>query len=325
MKIAIVKLSALGDIIHAASVLEFIKKYRDDIEIDWIAESNFAAILENNPYISNIKKSEIKSIKTSVKNLPKEIKRVKSFGRYDLVIDLQGLLKSAIVSKILSKNVAGFDKASARESLASLFYTKSFDIPYRLNTIDRYRLLVSKALEIDITKEDILQKKPYLYYKDETNYFDKDGKNVIFVIGATWKSRIYPKELLLDVAKNLDADIYIPYANEDEKRRALWLEKNATNIKMLPKMDLNGLKATISKASLVIGNDTGPTYIAWANNIPSIILFGPTPPIRVYEDSKTFLLKSPSPVDPEKLDKNDYSIREIDPMLIVKKAKELLC
>jgi len=324
MKIAIVKLSALGDIIHSAHILQFIKKKQPSIEIDWIVEEAFAPILEHNPHIDEIKKVNLKSIKNDKLAIFKEIKKIRSFGSYDLVIDLQGLIKSAIVSRLLSKNVVGFDKNSTREGLSALFYKTSFDIPYNLNTIDRYRLLASKALNIEISKDEVLEKKPYMFYSDSKSFYKDDGKNIIFIIGANWDSRIYPKELLLEVANKLDGSIYIPYGSESEKEMAKWLVKHSTNITLLPKMNLESLKQHISKASLLIGNDTGPSYIAWANNIPSIILFGPTPTSRIYESDISKTLKSPSKVDPYKLNRDDFSIKEIDPKEIVALAKELL-
>ncbi len=331
MKIAIVKLSALGDIIHTAFVVQFIKKSIPDIQIDWIVEESFAPILEHNPHIDNILPINLRSLKKSKLNILEQIKLLKSYSkeRYDLIIDFQGLIKSAITAKLLGKNIAGFDKNSTRESLASVFYTKSFDIPYDLNTLDRYRTLASKALDIDITKDEVMSKKPYMYYKESDleiskEYISSTKKSVIFIIGANWRSRIYPKEQLLEVAKNLDANILIPHGNEDEKKRGEWLEKRAKNITLLPKLDLNELKALISSCDLLIGNDTGPSYIAWANNIPSILLFGPTPTSRIYTDKKTITLKSPSKVDPFRLNRDDFSIKEIEITTILDATKRLL-
>jgi len=331
MKVAIIKLSALGDIIHSAFVLQFIKESFPTAQIDWFVEESFAQILEHNSDLHSIKRVNLRSIKSDKRAIISEYKRLKEYSKpgYDLIIDMQGLLKSAITAKILGKEIAGFDKDSIREGIASNLYTRKFAIPYHLNTIDRYKDLINHSLGINITKEMIQEKKPYLKY-DKSNfeiskpYFSQQKPNIIFIIGANWKSRIYPKERLLEVSKNLDANILIPYANKDERARGEWLEKHSTNITLLPKMDLNALKALISKSDLVIGNDTGPTYIAWANNIPSIILFGPTPTSRIYESDICKPLKSPSMIDPYKLNKNDFSIKEISPKEIINSAKDLL-
>ncbi len=328
MNIAIVKLSALGDIIHSAFVVQFIKLHLPNAKIDWIVEEGFAKILKDNPDIDNIKTVNLKSIKKNFFNIFKEIKKIKSYAasKYDIVIDLQGLTKSAITSKLLCKNVAGFDKNSIRESFASLFYTKKIEIAYDENTVDRYKILVSKALNIEITKNDVLEKEPYLFYKhkDKNQFLSKDKNNIIFIIGANWQSRIYPKEKLITIANSLQANILIPFGNESEKKDADFIGKGCSNVKVLPKMNLDKLKALISNCDLLIGNDTGPSYIAWANNIPSITLFGPTPPTRIYKTKINKLLKSPSVVNPYKLDKNDFSISQIKEEKIIKLAKELL-
>ena len=95
-------------------------------------------------------------------------------------------------------------------------------------------------------------------------------------------------------------------------------------ILVLPSLNLNDLKALLSQVDLVIGNDTGPTHIAWGLNTPSITLFGCTPISRVYQTNINKVLKSPSHVNPRKLNKLDDSIKEIQPIDIVEVASALL-
>ena len=119
MKIAIVKLSALGDIVHAMVVLQFIKKYNQQIEIDWIVEESYKGLLEFNPNISKVHVVNIKKIKKkkSFYLLFNELRRLRNFGPYDVVLDMQGLIKSAIISRFIpSETTIGFDKFSIRES-----------------------------------------------------------------------------------------------------------------------------------------------------------------------------------------------------------------
>jgi heptosyltransferase-1 len=89
-------------------------------------------------------------------------------------------------------------------------------------------------------------------------------------------------------------------------------------------MDLQELISFISACDLTIGNDTGPTHIAWAQNVASITLFGPTNERMISQTPKNIALNSPSKVDIKKIDKNDYSIKEIKPEVVSKKAMELL-
>lgn len=331
MKIAIVKTSALGDIIHSGFILQFIKQKIPSVQIDWIIEAKFAPILEHNRDIHSILPIDISSIKKNYSQIFKQINLIRSYAcnDYDIVIDLQGLIKSSIVSRILGKKVAGYDKTSIREGAASTLYHKKYAVAYDQNTIDRYRLLVAQALEITITPEEVLAKKPYLHYLSTDfepfkNFFSSEKPNVIFIIGSTWPSRIYPKEQLLEIAQALPINILIPFGNAEEKADAEFLAQYASNVTVLPKMNLNQLKAVISHADLLIGNDTGPSYIAWANNIPSITLFGPTPPTRIYETPINKVLKSSSIVNPYKLDKNDFSIHDITVHTIIQEAQTLL-
>ncbi|ADG93903.1 lipopolysaccharide heptosyltransferase I [Arcobacter nitrofigilis DSM 7299] len=329
-KLAIVKLSAMGDIIHAMVALQYIKKNYPNISIDWFVEESFSQVLQNNPHINNIYSINLKSIKKNKLEIFNQIKLIKNYSKnnYDLVIDAQGLIKSAIVSRLLGNSVAGFDKNSIREKSASLFYNKKVSIPYDENTIDRNVKVLSSPLDFEITSKMILEKEPFLFYKDENSiiydYLDKDKKNIVFVIGSTWESRNYPKEKFLKIANELKENCVVVWGSENEKEKAFWLESNSEFIKALPKIDLNSLKAFISKSDLLIGNDTGPTHMAWALNIPSITIFGPTPINRIYQTSINKIVKSNSKVNHYKLDKNDFSITKIDEKIIIKEAKSLL-
>lgn len=329
-RIAIIKLSAMGDIIHAMVALQYIKKQYPNLQIDWFVESTFAPILENNPDINQIIKLDLKSIKKDKKEIINQIKLIKKYEKnsYDLVIDAQGLIKSAIVSFFLGKNRVGFSKNSTREKLASFFYTKRVDIAYDKNAIERNVKILSQALNFEITKDDILNKKPFLFYKNENEviyeYLSKDKKNVLFVIGASWPSKMYSKEKFAKIINNLDENCLITWGNESEKDIANFIA-NISKAKVLPKLDLNSLKAIMSKVDLVIGNDTGPTHIAWALNIPSITLFGNTPGYRnTYITNTNKIIESKSIVNPFKLDRNDFSIKEIDENEIINTAKGLL-
>ena len=114
------------------------------------------------------------------------------------------------------------------------------------------------------------------------------------------------------------------WGDDEEKENANWMTQESSYIEIAPKLDLNDLKLIVSKASLLIGNDTGPSHISWALNIPSIILFGPTPIERLFQTKINIALKSSSKINHFKLDKNDFSIQEISVDEIVKVANQLL-
>jgi len=358
----------MGDVIHAMVVLQFIKKQIPSCQIDWIVEDGFKGVLENNPHIDNILAVNLKSIKKKKSEIFNQIKLLNEYAKnqYDIVIDAQGLIKSAIVAKIVGEKkvgskIVGFDKDSTREGIASWFYNETVNIAYDKNVIDRNCTLISKSLDISISKEDILNKEPFLYSEKidndsgnnilfvvgaskENKMYPKElfleiannlqdekidndsGNNILFVVGASKENKMYPKELFLEIANNLQYEkIEVVWASEEENKIAHYLEQNGSNICMCEKMNLDKLKLKIQSSKLLIGADTGPTHMAWALNIPSITIFGPTPAYRnTYKTSINKTIKSNTKVDPLKLDYNDYSINKINPQDIANLAKELL-
>ena len=325
MKIAIVKLSSLGDIVHSMVILQFIKKHYPESVIDWVVDKRFKGIVENNPHINQIHTVNLTEIKRnkSLKSLLIELSKIKKFGEYDVVIDLQGLIKSSIVSKFIgSRKIVGFDKQSIRERLASIFYNKKFAIDNDMNTIQRYVVLISEALKIKITKDDITNKESYLFSK--SNFFISQTPYIVFVVGSTWESRNYPKEKYVQVANAIKKDCLVVWGNEQEKEKAEWMSSESNYVQAMPKLSLDDLKYVIGHASLLIGNDTGPSHMSWALNVPSIVLFGPTPVERSFETPVNKVLKSSSKINHLKLNKKDFSIKEISVNDIVKIANDLL-
>ena len=315
----------MGDIIHAMVALQFIKKALPDAQIDWVVESAFAGVLENNPHIDTILPVNLKAIKKQKSKIVEQYKLLKKYSKndYDILIDAQGLLKSAIVSKLIgAKVIAGFDKDSIREGIASYFYEKKVSIAYDANTIDRNVKVLCEPLDVSVTSEDILNKEPFLVSASDVENLPQDF--LVFVIGSTWESRNYPKEKFVELAEALQKETLVVWGSEEEKQKALWMQEQSNLIQVPPRGSLDQLKYVISKASLVIGNDTGPTHMAWGCNVPSITIFGPTPINRIYITPINKAVKSSSKVDHYKLNKNDFSIQAIEASEIVQLAKELL-
>ncbi len=325
MRLAIVKLSALGDIVHASFLPQVIKNHKKNIMIDWFVEERFADILKNNPHIDNIIAVNLKN----KKNILKEIKKIKKHkNSYDKTIDMQGLIKSSFVAKMLG-NGCGFDKNSAREGLSSLFYKKSYDVPYEENVMLRNYLLCCKCLNIKPNKRDIFDKDKSLYYtKESKNFIDdliqKDKKNIVIVMGSSWDSKVYPKEKFLKVVNSINENFILTWGNEKEKFDADFVAKNS-NAKVSLKLNLDGLKALVDSVDLVIGGDSGPVHMAWALNKPSITIFGPTPSQRnTLSTDINLTIDCKKEIDPKRLDKKDRCIKDIDENEIIELAKRLL-
>jgi heptosyltransferase I len=330
MKIAIVKLSSLGDIVHGMIVLQFIKQYNQAIDIDWVVERNYKELLEFHPDINKVHIVRLKKAKKkkSLFLFLNEIRKVRGFGPYDLVIDMQGLIKSALISKLIPSTITiGFDKYSIRESIASIFYNHTFNFGYDKNVIDRNIALVEFALGLSVSNEKIQNKVPFLYPKKIQLDLGLSNfkKNILLIPGASHKSKCYPVSKLAELPDLIDANFLIVWGDQKEKLMADKIKELSPSVTISNKLSITSLTLLISKVDLVIGPDTGPTHISWAMNVPSITLFGPTPGYRnTYETIINRIIESESKVNPNKIDKNDNSIGKIDIQNILKVSKELL-
>jgi heptosyltransferase-1 len=325
IRIAIVRLSALGDIVNTAVTLQIIHKHYPHATIDWYVEEAFAPILKDHPLIQKVIAVPIKRIKKtkSFQLLRETIRHLRSHQLYDHIIDAQGLIKSAIVTSFIKGSVHGFDRNSVREKFAACFYDTTSAIPYEMNVIKRNVLVITEALQIPYDEHDILDKEP-LFPLQEKALSLRDEKNIACVIGASWPSKCYPKEHFVTLCDALPYPCYLIWGSENEYRDAQWIAEHSSNATVAPKMSLQELVNFIAHCDLIIGNDTGPTHMAWAMNRASITLFGPTNERMIFPTALNIGIKSPSPVNILKINRNDFSIREIDPSIILQKAKELL-
>ena len=316
LKIAIVKLSALGDIVHAAIVLQFIKKHCPNAHITWLVDARFASLLKDHPLIDEL---VILPLKESFK---KSYKIIKTLGKFDKIIDLQGLFKSAVVAKLLGKEIYGFSRESVKEKIAARLYRHKFKIDYNENIIVRNLSLVGYALNFSFDKSEILEKSSCFEickkFKNESG-----KKRVLIAAFASEESKIYDK--FKDVIRLLDGcEIYLCYGSESEKARADAII-SGTKAKLLEKLSIKDMIDFIASCDLVIGNDSGLTHLAWAVNRPSITLFGNRPSHRnAYVTDKNLVVDMGKEIDARSIDKNDFCIREIYPETVANFAKRLL-
>ena len=193
----------------------------------------------------------------------------------------------------------------------------------------RFASLLSKVLNVKITKDMMLSKSPYLYFKKDADtdmidsYFTPSKKSILIVTGASNESKTYPYEKFIKLVNMLKKyNVLLIAGSEKERISAKKIEKNS-NARLIPTKNLNSLKYAISKCDMLIGGDTGPSHIAWAINKPSIILFGSTPKSMMMETSINIAITSNAKVHPCRFDKSDRSIATIDPKLIVKNVNIL--
>lgn len=337
MKIAIIRLSALGDIIQSSIVLQLIKQTHPNSSIDWFVDERFKGILEKHPLINKLYALPLKDRKVFA--VLKTVLKVRK-NHYDIVVDLQGLLKSAVIAKMVGANTFGFDKNSLKESLASLFYRHKKAMKYSENIILRNVALTGFALGKDFGKDEILGKEPCFVADErvkkalvEKINFDDTRQNILIHTGSSAENKNYPKERFailcqMILARYKKAQIWLCWGNAKEKKNTQFTlaDVGSKQISLLPKLNLKELAALTQLCALVIGNDSGPTHLAFAMNKPSITIFGATPsyrnayqtPINKVVDSGKFI------ADTKHIDKNDFCIQNIDEKEIFTLCKGLL-
>lgn len=144
-KVAIVRLSSLGDVVVSASLLANARALYPQIHIDWIVDSSFSAVLESSPSIDGLIAIALK--KGGMRAILPIVRQLRALGQYDMVIDMQGLIKSAIVARMLKARAYwGFRRDSVKEPLASIFYTHKIEIAYGEHILKRNAKLLLSAL-----------------------------------------------------------------------------------------------------------------------------------------------------------------------------------
>ncbi|GAA7595920.1 lipopolysaccharide heptosyltransferase I [Helicobacter pylori] len=326
MKIAIVRLSALGDIIVSAVFLAVIKECLPNAQIEWFVDERFGAILEHSPYIDKLHPIALKSALTTFNPLKifKLFKSLRAY-EYDIIIDMQGLIKSALITQMLkAPKKVGFDYASAREGLSAFFYSQKVSIAYNEPILKRNFTLLSHALNLPKKEisEGLSSRAKVFSYQDSPKInalnLNKNKPKILFVLETSKINKTYPIERFKELALALENfQICLLWHADEKKATTLYgALKNQCDALLLPKLTLNEVKALLFKMDLIIGGDTGITHLAWALQKPSITLYGNTPMER-------FKLESPINVSltgnsNANYHKKDFSIQNIEP----KKIKE---
>lgn len=319
-KIAIVRLSALGDIIHALPTLALIRAHNPLAHISWIVDEKFSPLLKGHQLID-----EVVALPLKEKKFIKSFQILKHLEPFDAIIDLQGLVKSALVTLCLKGPSWGFGFNGLREKLAGIFYTHRVNIAYEANAIMRGVWLAGQACGFKAKKEDVLKKPPCLpHLLSPQNAKPNARAKVLIAPFASQASKCYDKFQTVILALSELNEVYVCHGNEAEKAKASELV-SATQAKLLPSLDISQLATFLSQCDLVIGNDSGVTHLAWAQNIPSITLFGNRPASRnSFATPINLSISSGKKVDIRKIDDKDFSITNINPQDIIDLAKSLL-
>lgn len=274
MKIAIIKCSSIGDIVHAAYIPREILKFLPDAKIDWYIDTNFAEVILGDINIQNIITIPYKEGVFAINSYCKSLKSKGKLSQdYDIVIDLQGTWKSLILSKKLKcKNLWGF--RNVREIGVGQFYPYSSSIKLEENIYTRNITLVNDALGLDILYENVSNS---LFMNSEKLDFIPFDKYYVVVSNTSSKKKELSNKFWIDVLSQInekqEANFVLTYGNEREEENVKEIYFSyPNNVLIFPKSSIYDLKNLIKYSSGIIGCDTGISHMGLGLGIPTIIL-----------------------------------------------------
>ncbi len=283
MRILIIKTSSLGDLIHTLPALTDVARARPELTFDWLAEKPFAEIPRWHPAVGRVISSDLRQwrrhpLRTLFDGTWAEFRDGLQERRYDLVIDAQGLLKSAWLARTAHGPVAGPNRHSAREPLAALLYRQTYAIPPRdqAHAVERNRRLFAQALNyaLPATAPDAgLNRAQFADPNHPRPY-------ALLLHGTTWASKRWPEASWTQLGQWLreqGVDALLPWGTIEEREQAKRIACAGGGI-LLERQSLTALAGWLAHARAFVGVDTGLAHLGAALGTPGITLYGPTLP-----------------------------------------------
>ncbi|XBS69933.1 lipopolysaccharide heptosyltransferase RfaC [Acerihabitans sp. KWT182] len=285
MRVLIVKTSSMGDILHTLPALTDAMQAIPGIRFDWAVEENFAQIPSWHPAVEHVIPVAIRRWRknwfgTVARQERCDFKKYLRGQQYDLVIDAQGLIKSAaLVTRIARGEKHGLDCKSAREPFASWFYNRRHAIARHQHAVERVRQLFAVSLGYPVPpgKGD---------YAIAAHFSLPPGQSIeapylVFLHATTRAEKHWPeahwRELIALMASR-GLVIKLPWGSEPEFQRAVRLSENFTFVEVLPRLTLSEVAQVLAGARAVVSVDTGLSHLTAALDRPNIVLYGPTDP-----------------------------------------------
>lgn len=283
-RVLLVKTSSLGDIVHNLPVVCDLKQARPDLSIDWVVEEAYADLPRLNPDVERvIAVAQRRWRKTESARAQEEKRQFEAELRaeaYDVVLDTQGLLKSAVLARgarLAPGGVrVGFSRKLAREGLARLFYDRGYDVDRKSHAVERIRSLAAQAfdyaleglprfgLRLASKRPAWLADEPYVVLLHATSRPEKSWP------AARWRE-------LANYLAERGYRVVLPHGTEREHRAADALAESMVSATVAPRLALGDAAHMLHSAKAVIGVDTGLTHLAAALDVPTVALFGATP------------------------------------------------
>ncbi|MDX1900755.1 MAG: lipopolysaccharide heptosyltransferase I [Gammaproteobacteria bacterium] len=279
-RVLIIKTSSMGDVIHALPALTDAMQAIPGIRFDWVVEEKFSEIPEWHPAIDRVipvairqwrknifSRSTWRAFMTFLRAVKKE--------KYDIVIDAQGLVKSALIARMARGLHYGLDKKSARESFAAFFYQKKIPIERNQHAILRLRKLFAEVLNYPLptTMPDYaIDRAKLIKTSAEKNY-------LVFLHGTTWATKHWPEAYWIALAKKAGENnmkVLLSWGSSVERARAEKIAAHLSHVEVLPSQSLLEMAQVLAGAKAVVALDTGLGHLAAALSVPTVSLYGPT-------------------------------------------------
>ncbi|HEX3143843.1 MAG TPA: lipopolysaccharide heptosyltransferase I [Pyrinomonadaceae bacterium] len=290
MRILIVKLGSIGDIVHTLPSLAAIRRALPNAEVSWVVESRAAEILRSNPILDHLIVIDTKALRRGLMSgetlrAPRQQLRLLRASAFDLALDFQGLIKSAMIARLSgARRIVGFAREALREPPSRILLQETVQIPKGLHVIRKNLALVGGALRIPIPFDAEEFQFPIAIdqtHEDEAaNAVGLDRPYAILNPGGGWPTKLWSAEkfgLLADELWDhfrLHSLLTSGPGEEELTRRALSSSKSGKARAV--SLSLKGLCALAKHADVYVGGETGPTHLAIAMGAPVVGLLGPT-------------------------------------------------
>jgi len=289
MKVLIVRVGAMGDVIHALPAVAALRHERPDWVIDWAVAPRWAGLLTGDggvgPVVSNVHLVPVKdwsrrpfSLATlrSLLALRKKLRATK----YDVVVDMQGTMRSAVIGRMAgTKRFAGY--SDPRESAAAWLYRQKMQ-RRGAHVVEQGAALLGEACGIELTPR--VAGLPREEWAENWAELEAVVARPLCVLGAGggWGAKQWPTERYGELAvrlKRMGFDVAVNAPRKDDVVAGRVVEASEGAARMIV-CNVTGLTALLRRTDLFVGGDTGPTHLAAALGVPVVALFGPTDPAR---------------------------------------------
>lgn len=302
-RILMVRLGAMGDIIHTLPAAASLRASFPNARITWLVEPQWAPLLEGNPSIDGVV-----MLQRDPAGAWRSLRQLRQ-DNYDLAIDFQGLIKSAVVGRLgRPQQLLGFRRGIARESPATMFYDKAVDS----GSMHMVEMRLDLAAAAGATKR--VRAFPLPEGRPEGTL--PKGDFVLASPLAGWRSKQWPIEHYRVLAERLRADVGVPLVlnGPPSALRELGSVPGA-----IPHTSgIAGLIHATRRAAAVVGVDSGPLHLAAALDKPGVAIFGPTDPARngPYSDAVQVLRAPGAATTYRRGNEPDDAMRQVLPELV---------